>query len=189
MAIEVHHDALHRLGIEEYHQLVRAGGFDEDARVELLDGLIVDMSPKSPQHENAIVFLADWLRKQIDPATHHLRVAAPLTIGRSEPEPDLAVVTAPSPLDVHPAGARLVIEVSHTSRRRDLIEKPGLYAQAAICEYWVFDLDGRRAIRHADPREGAYRDVTTHAPGESVPGAGVGTPALRLDDVLSFAGM
>lgn len=188
MAIDVHLDALHRLSIEEYHELVRAGGLDEDARIELLDGLLCDMSPKSPQHENAIVFLADWLRDHVDRDTHQVRVAAPLTIGSSEPEPDLAVVTAPAPQDAHPATARLVIEVSHTSLRRDLLEKPALYARAAVQEYWVIDLDGCRAIRHADHNEDAYRLVTTHERGATIPGAGVDLPPLLVDDVLAVAG-
>jgi len=188
VAIDVHLGALHRLSIEEYHQLVRSGGLDEDARIELLDGLLCDMSPKSPQHEHAIVFLADWLREGVDRRAYDVRVAAPLTIGDSEPEPDLAVVVASSPRDAHPASALLVIEVSHTSMRRDLLEKPALYARAEVQEYWVIDLDGCRAIRHAGASEDAYRIVTTYERGATIPGAGVGLPALPVDDVLAAAG-
>ena len=38
---------VHRLSTDEYHRLIEAGGFDEDARVELIDGLLADMSPKT----------------------------------------------------------------------------------------------------------------------------------------------
>lgn len=190
MTIEVHPRELHRLSIDEYHQLVRAGGLDEDARIELLDGLLVDMSPKTPQHEHVVAWLADWLRDHVDRARHQVRVGAPLTIGRSEPEPDVAIVAAPSPPDAHPATALLVIEVSHSSLRRDLHEKPALYAQAGVDEYWVIDLDGRRAIRHADPHDGDYQDVITVLGHDAtLDGAGIGLPVLAVAEILGAAGL
>ena len=42
---------LHRFSLEEYHRLIEAGGFDEDARIELIDGLLVDMSAKTAPHD------------------------------------------------------------------------------------------------------------------------------------------
>ena len=47
---------IHRLTADEYHQLIESGGFDEDSRIELVDGLLFDMRPKTPQHEKAIAF-------------------------------------------------------------------------------------------------------------------------------------
>jgi hypothetical protein len=47
---------VHRITIEEYHQLVAGGWLNEDARVELIDGVVVDMRSRSPQHEAAISF-------------------------------------------------------------------------------------------------------------------------------------
>ena len=35
----------HLLTLEEYERMVEAGGFDEDARIELIRGEIVDMTP------------------------------------------------------------------------------------------------------------------------------------------------
>ena len=54
-------EQVHRLSLDEYHRLIESGGFDEDARMELIDGLLVDMSPKTREHENAIAWLADRL--------------------------------------------------------------------------------------------------------------------------------
>ena len=59
-------EPLHRLSLDEYHQLIESGGFDEDARIELLDGLLVEMSPKTPEHERAISALAEWLIPSLD---------------------------------------------------------------------------------------------------------------------------
>jgi Uma2 family endonuclease len=47
-------EELHRYSLDAYHRLIEAGAFDEDERVELLEGLLVRMSPKTPRHERAI---------------------------------------------------------------------------------------------------------------------------------------
>jgi Uma2 family endonuclease len=40
-----------------------------------------------------------------------------------------------------------------------LIVKRDLYTRAAVKEYWVLDLQGRRLIVHRDPVQGAYRQI------------------------------
>ncbi len=50
---------VHRLSTGDYHRLIEAGGFDENARVELIESLLADMSPKTREHENAVAWLAD----------------------------------------------------------------------------------------------------------------------------------
>ena len=154
---------LHRLSIEEYHRLVASGGLEEGARFELIDGLLLDMSPKSPEHEQAIAWLMEWIIDHGDRARHQLRVCAALTIGTSEPEPDLMIVERPAPRDAHPSNALLVIEVALSSKERDLTVKPDLYA-GAVEEYWVIDLQARHVVVHRDGADGAYRQVEIIAP-------------------------
>lgn len=178
---------VHRLSTGEYHRLVESGGLDEDARVELIDGLLADMSPKTREHENAVAWLARWLMIAIDPERYELRVGSPLTLERSEPEPDLAIIPHEAPRPYHPATAALVIEVSVSSLRRDLARKPSLYAAAGVGEYWVIDLDGRRAVVHRRPRSDAYAEVAeVDAGGELVP-TGLATGAVGLDELLRAA--
>src|SRR3954452_8526190 len=83
-------DALLPLSLENYHRLVEAGGF-EGERVELLDGLLVRMNPKSERHEAVVEFLLDWLAANVDRTRYVLGCQRALTIGDSEPEPDLVV--------------------------------------------------------------------------------------------------
>ena len=89
MATETEPPELHRLSLEAYHRLIESGGLDESTRIELIDGLMLDMSPKSPEHERAIRWLARRLHEVIDSARHEVGVAAALTTERSEPEPDI----------------------------------------------------------------------------------------------------
>jgi Uma2 family endonuclease len=152
---------VHRLSLDEYHQLIESGGFDEDTRVELIEGLLLDMSPRTRAHERPIVWLNRTLQLAIDHRRFELLVAAPLTLAASEPEPDFAVVSVDVPRPYHPGTASLVIEVSASSQRRDLRVKPRIYADAGIPLYWVIDVDARRAVVHSDPRPGGYGHLET----------------------------
>jgi len=48
---------LHRLSLDEYHRLIDAGAFEDRAPFELIDGVLVAMSLRSAEHEEAIGFL------------------------------------------------------------------------------------------------------------------------------------
>ncbi|MGI8945022.1 MAG: Uma2 family endonuclease, partial [Thermoleophilaceae bacterium] len=70
---------------------------------------------------------------------------------------------------------------------RDLARKPSLYAAAGVDEYWVIDLDGRRAVIHRDPRHGGYGEITEiHGTGELLP-AGLDVGSVALEDLLGAA--
>ncbi len=178
---------VHRFSTDEYHRLIEAGGFDEDARVELIDGLLADMSPKTREHENAIAWLADWLTAAVDRGRHQVRVGSPLILEGSEPDPDLTVIPHAAPRPYHPASAALVIEVSVSSLRRDLSRKPSLYAAAGVDEYWVVDLEGRRAVIHRAPGGDGYAEVAEVHPGGELDPADLDIGAVALDDLLRAA--
>jgi len=178
---------LHRFSLDEYHQLIESGGLDEDMRVELIDGLIVEMSPKSPKHENVLAWLAERLFDVVDRARYQVRVASALTLERSEPEPDLMVVARDVPAPYHPSTATLVVEVSVSSLRRE-VRKHELYARAGVPEYWVVDVDGRRVVVHEQPHEGAYEKVTEVRAGEALASQVLSGVELPVDELFAAAG-
>jgi len=45
------------LSVDEYHRMIEAGILDEDERVELLEGVIVTMTPQSPAQAHCIRWL------------------------------------------------------------------------------------------------------------------------------------
>lgn len=179
--------AVHRLSPRDYRRMGDAGILDEDARVELIDGLIVEMTPKSLAHENVIAWLHELLVLHVDRRRYVVRSAAPLTIGMSEPEPDITVVERPIEGPDHPRTAALVIEVAVSWQRRDLVEKPPIYAEAAVPEYWVIDLDGRRAIVHTEPEAGGYGRVRQLGESGDLTTALAGVPAIAVRDLLAVA--
>jgi Uma2 family endonuclease len=176
---------IHRLTADEYHLMVESGGFGEDTRVELIDGLLLDRSPKTPQHENVIKFLARRFFTTVDLDRYEIGVSAPLSIGDSEPEPDLTVIERGTEQPYHHATAALVVEVAVSSQRRDLRTKPAIYARAGVPTYWVIDLEGGRAIAHTEPGADGYSSVQIVT---MLDAAHIGLAPIAVADVLAAAG-
>jgi Uma2 family endonuclease len=184
-------EQVYRYTLDEYHQLIESGVFDEDLRVELIDGLLMVMGKKSREHEKAVAWLMDWLFTHVARRQLQIRVASPLTLTelRSEPEPDLFVVPHDVPQPYHPGTAAFVIEVSVSSLRRDLVTKPMLYARAGVTEYWVVDLDGRRVVCHRNPGPDGYREVTEVAADGRLTARSIDLPSLDVRELLAAAGV
>jgi Uma2 family endonuclease len=189
MAIDVALPATeaHRFSLQEYHQLIESGGFDEDSRVELIGGMIADMSPKTPEHEHVLAWLARWLTLAVDDQRFEVRVCGPLTIETSEPEPDLAVVARDAPQPYHPATAALVIEVTVSSQDRDLRQKPAVYAQAGVPEYWVVDLEADRVVVHRNPTGPGYETIAEILATDGIEAQSLTLPMLDVAELLAAA--
>ncbi|MEJ7798329.1 MAG: Uma2 family endonuclease [Solirubrobacteraceae bacterium] len=184
MATDVEIDELHRISVDDYHRLAEAGAGEFLPNVELIDGLLVRKDMKSPQHEDAIAWLLEWLMFGVDRRHFAVRAASALTLTHSEPEPDLMVIARDRPRPYHPATAVLAIEVSATSLRRDLRRKAVLYAEAGVGEYWVHDVRGGRIVVHRAAREGGYSDVRELRAGGQIADPPAGLPALDVDELL-----
>jgi Uma2 family endonuclease len=184
-APQVELDELYRMSTEEYHRLIEAGAFEDLPSCELIDGVLVRKDMKSPEHENAIAWLMQWLMFAVDQALLQVRVGCSLTLAGSEPEPDLMVIARDAPRPYHPATAALAIEVSWSSLRRDLKRKAALYADAGVDEYRVFDVKARRLVAHRAPQGAGYGDVRELRGGERITGAPAGLPELVVDELLA----
>jgi Uma2 family endonuclease len=168
--------------VERYFGLVEAGVLSEDDRVELLEGVVVAMTPQNPPHATGVVRADEALRLAVGRRAH-VRPQLSLVLGRhSVPEPDLAVVPgcADDYETSHPTTAWLVIEVADTSLQQDRLTKAAIYAAADIPEYWIVNLRDCvvEVLRDPDPAQARYRDVRRVGRGErielvAVPGAGV----------------
>jgi Uma2 family endonuclease len=131
--------APHRLTFDDVLRMVEAGILDEGDRVELVDGLLVDMSPISPEHSGAVAWLTQHFAGANDGA-YEVRVQDQLVLreGFSFVQPDLILIE-PGPRSKLATTALLVVEVAVTSQRRDR-EKARDYSGALVPEYWLADL-------------------------------------------------
>ena len=170
---------MRRLRLSEYHRMIEAAVFDEDERVELLEGVIVRMSPQGTDHALVVERLNDPLFLGL-PREYVVRCQLPLSLSESdEPEPDIAVIArdAVRSRESHPTTARLVFEVAGESLRKDREVKGPLFARAAVSEYVIVNLTEERleVHREPDPATGRYRTLVTldksaTFASESVPG-------------------
>jgi Uma2 family endonuclease len=167
----------------EYETMVVAGLF-EDERVELLEGVIVEMSPQSPSHAAAIQRLDRVLQRLIGDRAS-IRVQMPFAAGDlSLPEPDVAVVPLGDYETAHPARALLVIEVADSSLRKDRRLKVEVYARGVVPEYWVVSLGNGLVEVYTDPADGAYRRMTQVRRGERIRPAALPDIEIAVDDIL-----
>ena len=147
---------------EAFEKLAEVGLIDPDARLELIDGEILQkMSPQSSRHATAVLLVAEALRSVFASPAYTVRVQLPLALGPySEPEPDVAVVegTPRRYREAHPSTAVLVVEVADASLAFDRTRKAALYARAGIPDYWIVNLlDGVLEV-HRQPEGDAYRE-------------------------------
>jgi Uma2 family endonuclease len=171
---------LHRLDVGTYGQMVESGALEGEP-VELLEGLLVEMSPQSANHAAVIRRL-----------THHLAAARawlcvqlPLEVPPdSAPEPDLALVAEEPPPGCHPRTALLVVEVSVGSQGVDRGVKARLYAQAGVPAYWLVDVPARVVEVRSDPGPEGYRRCDVYESGMSVPAPDPGVADLDVSALL-----
>ena len=60
------------------------------------------------------------------------------------------------------------MEIADSALKFDLTVKAALYARAAIAEYWVLDVAGKRLIVHRSPKSGTYTSVAAYGENEIV---------------------
>lgn len=159
------------LTLEEFDALAEAEGWDEDTRVELLDGEIVWMSPINDPHAACVKRLNRLFNRRYAEDQMLVSVQDPIRIERyDEPQPDVALLrpradfyAAATPI---PADILLLIEVSDTTLRTDLGRKARIYASGGVPEYWVVDLNNRALYVHSIPAGGNYVDRQVLGPTE-----------------------
>jgi Uma2 family endonuclease len=120
-----------KITLEQYHHMVDAGILD-DCRVELLYGIIVEMSPEGTPHASDSSRAGEFLVLLLGDRAH-VRFAKPITLpSGSEPEPDLAIVQRVEDYyrshHPYPENIFWVIEYSNTSLDKDL----GVKANIAV---------------------------------------------------------
>jgi Uma2 family endonuclease len=154
--------------VDEFEALGDAEGWDEETRVELLDGEVVWMSPFSDAHAACVRRLEClFSRHYADQVL--VSIEDPIrTEGYGQPQPDVTLLrprsdfysaATPTPTDI-----LLLVEVADTTLRADLGRKARIYASGGVCEYWVIDLNHRLVYVHRGPGDGTYTSQLVLSP-------------------------
>jgi Uma2 family endonuclease len=147
---------------EQAYKLAELGFFD-DRHVELLDGVLYEMTI-NPPHAVAVGLASEVIKTRFSPPVL-ARVQQPLDLGRRNlPEPDVAIVrgTHRDYADSHPKTALLIVEISDSTLRKDRVLKGHVYAHAGLADYWIVNLNDRQLEVYRSPgpdpeRKGRFR--------------------------------
>ena len=178
----------YRLTVTEYHRLGENGIFDEDSRVEMIEGDLIVMPPIGEQHASKTRLLNRLFSLQVGD-TAIVDVQNPVVLNaHSEPQPDM-VLLKPRP-DFYesayprPEDVLLLIEVSDSTLRYDRDTKVPLYAKAGIPEVWLLDVAGQRLEIYRRPSPEGYREIRYPEATENI--APVLLPELSLSVASLF---
>ncbi|WP_295442081.1 Uma2 family endonuclease [uncultured Thiodictyon sp.] len=174
----------HRYTVADYYRMAEVGILAPDARVELIDGEVIEMPPIGAPHACVVTELQNLLIAAVG-GQALVRVQNPVHLGRhDEPQPDLALVTPPASKyrlrHPRPGDCLLLIEVADTTLRFDRDIKLGRYARAGIPEVWLVDLQGRTLTRCHGPGAAGYRATDLITDRITLPVPGLETIGLDL---------
>jgi len=167
VATHVEYDtvSIHRFTYEDVVAMEAAGILD-DTRMELVDGVLYDMSPAGPRHVRVVTMLTErfvlgvrgrfWVRVQ----------DAILTPDGGWRSPDLLVIPREDEERIADS-ALLVVEVASSSRARD-VGKAAVYAAVGVPEYWIIDVDRDEVLVHREPGDAGYASVERFGPGDTI---------------------
>jgi Uma2 family endonuclease len=178
----------HPFSVAEFVQMARAGVFARDARVELVDGEVIDVPPADPPHAGTLVAIQDALARRLGRRAQ-VRTQQPLVAEtHSQPEPDVALVRWDDGFyrDRHPVPADTfaVVEVSWSSLIFDRGVKLRMYARAGVPEYWIVDVRGGTIEIHRQPNDLGYAEKNRARRGDSVAFAAFPDVMLSVDALL-----
>ena len=181
----------YRLTVRQFATMSDAGVFRDEARIELLGGLLVEMMTTNDPHEAAIAALGDIFRRLV-PAGWIVREEKSLQLGRYwRPLPDLILLRgsqtdyfrkAPRAVDL-----AMIVEISNSTYAKDRRVKWPQYAASRIATYWIVNLPRDQVEVYTNPRgrgtAARYADCVVHGKEAEVPlfveGVEVGRVAVR----------
>lgn len=175
----------HRLTGAAVEAMARAGVFAPDARLELIDGELLDMPPEGPKHGDLKVEATEALVRS-KPLDVRVAVETPLRLSETDqPVPDIWLYRAPLKASaVRGPDVLLVVELAQSSLAYDVGPKAALYARHGVAEYWVIDVDRAQVHVHRAPDGEGWLDLRVVEAAELLAPAALPGLAIRLADFL-----
>lgn len=173
---------------EEYQRMIELGIFHEDERIELIEGRIVQMSPKNLKHAIATKRTNRWLAKLLGDRAI-IGVQDPILLNDfSEPEPDIVLIAPPDDryTENHPKPKDifLVLEIADSSLVYDRDEKGPLFAQNGVVQYCLLNLQSRELEDYREPSSNGYRSKRTYTEEQSFTLVAFPKISIKVKDLL-----
>jgi Uma2 family endonuclease len=180
--------AKHFFTVEQFHRMGEAGIFSEDARLELIEGEIVEMSPIGSRHVACVNILSMFLNRAVGDIAI-ISTQNPIQLNDlTQPQPDIALLNMRDDFYrsslATPGDVLLVIEVADTTVDYDRLIKLPLYAKAGIAEVWIVNLPAEQVEIYAQPEGEAYKKSLEVRRGEEAQAQTIANLNIPADMIL-----
>jgi Uma2 family endonuclease len=177
-----------RFSADEYQRMGQTGILSEDARVELIDGEVVAMTPIGSRH-NAAVNRGNRALVMAAGSLGIVQTQGSVRLDNyTEPQPDLVLLRPRADYASHlptPGDILLIVEIADSSLEYDRDAKSGIYAKAGVPEYWVSDLSAARLYCFSHPGGGKYRAVIERQRGERIAPHALPSCTIQVEDLFA----
>jgi Uma2 family endonuclease len=177
-----------RFTVTEYERMGEVGILGADERTELIEGVIIQMSPIGRLHARCVDDLTLLMINTLGTSAI-VRIQGPIQLNDySEPEPDVSLLrprpdryaqSLPTPDEI-----LALIEVADTTYDSDRYFKLPIYAQNGIPEVWIVNLNQDQVERYADPANSTYQTVQIAQRGDSLIITALPGLAFPVDQIL-----
>ena len=174
--------------VEQFHKMAESGILNEDDRVELIRGEIIEMAAIGTKHACCVRRLDKVLHRKLDDKAI-ISVQNPVGLDdSSEPQPDVALLKPREDdyLSAHPQSKDvfLIIEVADSTIKYDREVKIPLYAEEGVVEVWLVDINEECVEVYREPVNGKYQKVDKFVRGESLIIQAFDDVNISLDEVF-----
>jgi Uma2 family endonuclease len=180
--------ARYRFTADEYEAMIEFGLLRPEARLELIEGEIIEMSPIGAEHAACVRALIR-LFGPYSGARAILDVQNPIRLSEhAQPQPDVLLLHPRADLykgrHPQPADVQLLVEVSDSTVAFDRGTKLPLYARAGIAEVWLVDLPNGTIAVYTQPAPQGYGQVVTVRRGETFASPALAGATIASDAIL-----
>lgn len=179
---------LRQISVKEYDAMIKNGVFDENDRIELLNGAIIEKMPKGTKHSSANDRAARIFYRILGEKVI-VRNQNPIWLDEfSEPEPDIVLAaideneyegTHPKPEDIF-----LILEISDSTLNYDRNAKSLAYSKAGIRQYLLLNVRDRTIEDYREPAADGFGSKKTYRAGQAFNLAAFPEIFLQVSDFL-----
>lgn len=174
--------------VSQYHQMVDAGILNENDRVELIRGEIVEMTPIGRRHAACVARIVKLLTILLQERAI-VWPQNPIELDdNSEPQPDIALLQPrqdfyesekPQSQDII-----LLVEVADTTVESDRNVKIPLYAENGIVEVWLVDINAECVEVYREITSNGYQNIQSFQRGQNLSIQAFQDINITVDEVL-----
>ncbi|MEO8073292.1 MAG: Uma2 family endonuclease [Acidobacteriota bacterium] len=179
---------LRQISVKEYDAMIKNGVFDEDDRIELLNGAIIEKMPKGTKHAAINDIIATRLIQKLGEIAC-VRNQNPIWLDEfSEPEPD--IVLAEPPLESYynrhptPEDIFLILEISDSTLNYDRRAKSLAYSKAGIRQYLLLNVQEQTLEDYRHPGADGFQSKQTYRAGQEFNLVAFPEIAVQVSDFL-----